>query len=194
MFKTSSTALLTAVFLFVMFITAFAEDDASGWRVCNLNDSVYDTSACIRKVFNWASTTQGNDTPPPTFNPMTNSEAVSVYNWAIERVSECTAVGAGGPLLPDEYVALCADYMPTETPTGSPTSTPGSTSSPTATSTPTAVVTETPTATPTATVSEPVEPTPDATKPTLLLNQYTYLPIVGACYWQAPEGYKDCGN
>lgn len=37
-------------------------------------------------------------------------------------------------------------------------------------------------------------PDPEPTEPPLSLSYVSWLPIVGACRWQAPEGYSDCGN
>lgn len=153
-------AVLVAVLVVVLSHVVLAD---SGWPACILNGPDYDQAQCIGKI---QRSTGAED--PPSRHPVTEEQAIAVYGWAVEAgMSDCTAVGAGGVLLPQEYIERCIDYVPTPTATW--------------TITPTPTVTVTPTATP------PAHETPE-----VRLDHPWWLPLVGNCIYDLE--YLACGQ
>lgn len=188
--------------------TVQAEEDTSGWKVCDPNEEVYDVAGCIDKVAWWKHTPEEEIPSVPT----NRVEARAVYNWAMHKdddtpgVSCATAIGAAGPYIPPAIIETCPDFVqPTNTPepTQTPTQTPTEVATATATSTqtntpePTATATQTPTSTPTDT-PEPTSTPTNTPEPTpthdndLKVQNGVWFPIIGGHCFNL-EGFE-CGN
>lgn len=150
------------VFLLIIFgyvYKAHADAPPSGFLECRIFTSTYDQAVCIHRLKKFFHLPDA-----PYSNPSNEDEAIANFDWAKDAgASECSSIGAGGPLLPLRYLEQCAD-IPTMTPTDTPGTVP-----PTDTQTPTATVstmtpTETNTETPTSTDTPgTVPPTPSST-------------------------------